>query len=487
MGDRERVARGVVRGRTRRAREPRLARGLPVPVSCRYGVAAALFAVAATAGWGWLHTELRASHPEADGVIESSPAAVTLTYTTAVRLRLSSAAVWRAGGDGAAVAAGKLAHLSDDRPDVLVLPLSERLGTGAYTVTWTTAGPDGHRIHGEFDFHVDLRFAETPVPQGDAGAGSDMQAAGAGSESGFAFGRAFQRFALYVGIMGLLGTVTLRFLVLGRFARTGASRKAVRAAEHRVLLVGGLGSGMLLALLPVRLLRRAAAFFPDDPLGNLFAVVAGTPWAAGWWLQLAGALLATGGLLVAAKGGARPAGWRIAALGALLLPAVPVLSGHGRSDSPRALSAVATYLHVVAAGGWVGGLLCLLCAALPALRGNGGRKAPHPPGPAAMVGAFSRVAQVAVALLLVTGGIKVWIHIGSPSDLWTTEWGRSLLAKDAIVAGVLALGFYNWRFASPALADSARPGRLRGSALIELALGAAAVAATSHLVAQPLS
>ena len=220
--------------------------------------------------------------------------------------------------------------------------------------------------------------------------------------------------------------------------------------------------------------------------GNMTTVATGTPWATGWWLQLASVVLVTGGLLFAGKKGARAAGWKIAALGALLLPFAPVLSGHGWSDSPRAVSAAATYLHVVAAGGWMGGLACLLFAGIPALREHGGGSEGQAPGIAAMVAAFSRVAQFAVALLLATGALKVWIHIGAVSDLWTTAWGRSLLIKDLIVAGVLLLGLYHWRVVRPRIERGAGGEALKRSTIVELVLGTAAVVVTSFLVAQPL-
>ena len=100
-----------------------------------------------------------------------------------------------------------------------------------------------------------------------------------------------------------------------------------------------------------------------------------------------------------------------------------------------------------------------------------------------MVAAFSRVARVAVAVLLVTGALKIWMHIDAASELWTTPWGRSLLVKTGVVAGVMALGLYNWRVVRPRLergAGGALP------AVVELLLGAAAVAVTSFLVTQPL-
>ena len=330
--------------------------------------------------------------------------------------------------------------------------------------------------------------AETGDLTANAGdASRESMQADAASSSRFAFGRSFNRLALYIGILALLGAVAFRFFVLGRFAPGDESRDVILAANRRVSLTAGLGLGILLAHLPLSLLHRAAIFFPGDILGNLGTVATGTPWAAGWWMQLVGALAAAVGLAVAGKGGTRPAGWRIVALGALILPFSPILSGHGWADGPRSLSAATTYLHVAAAGGWVGGLACLLFAGLPALGGQGGENSANAPGIAGMVAAFSRVAQVAVGLLLVTGAIKVWIRVESLPDLWTTAWGRSLLVKHAVVAGVLALGCYNWRVVRPALERNPRLGLIRNPAVIELLLGAAVVAVTAYLVAQPLS
>lgn len=471
------------------------------PALCRLVPALALLALPAILGAGRLHTELKSSDPAKDTVLAEPPAAITLTYTTDVQLAPSSVEVRPAGAGLAPAASGALAYLADDRKDVLVLPLTGRLGNGTYTVAWTTAGPDGHPIRGTFDFTVEspeeaqeqaeavaaaeaglattaVDEADVTEPQGDEGA-----APGVFDSSGW-----LHRVLLYAGIVALLGGIVFRLLVLGHCAREGESRQVIdRASRNAALIVAG-GLGFLLATVPMRLWDQAETLFPDDAAGNLLTVATGTPWAVGWWLQVGAVLLALlgGGLVLRAGKGGHPAGWKVIAAGALLLPVVPVLSGHGWSDDPRVLSVAATYLHVVAAGGWMGGLACLLMAGLPALRKHGSESPPGAPGIAGMVGAFSRVAQAAVALLLVTGAIKVWVHIGSPSDLWTTAWGRTLLIKDLLVVGVLALGLYNWRVVRPALADSPHPGRLQRSAMVELVLGTAVVVVTSFLVTQPL-
>ena len=450
-------------------------------------------------GWGWPHTELKESDPVADAVLDASPSAVTLIYTTEVQLALSTVTIRHAEVDGWEAAAGDLTYLAEDRHDALVLPLSESLSSGRYVVAWTTAGPDGHALSGEFGFGVELPAAEPDAEEPAADAAEVDVAAAPGDEAesggeqeeagdpgaGLDLVPMATRFLFYGGIVGLLGAVAFRLLVLGQGARTGVSQAVNDAAARRVRNIAVFGLVALMASLPIRLWQQAEAFFPGDVAGNLFTVATGTTWGAGWWLQLGLVVLLAGGIGLARADAARSVGWAVTTVGVLILPVVPVLSGHGWADSPRVLSAAATYLHVVAAGGWVGGLMCLLFAGLPALRQRGGGA--DTPGLAGMVGAFSRVAQIAVALLLVTGAIKVWIHIGAVSDLWTTAWGRSLLVKDVVVAGVLALGLYNWRVVRPALAATPRAGILMKPAVIELILGAAAVAVTSYLVAQPLT
>ena len=468
----------------------------------------ALLALPAIIGGRWLHTELKESDPAEDAVLTESPAAVTLTYTTDVQLPLSSVEVRPAAPDAAPVPAGSLAYLGDDRRDVIVLPLNEALGGGVYVVAWTTAGPDGHRISGDFAFRVEASAAdpsatsagtgvadrdsvaapgtaETPLPGGPPAADGPRSGAPRTAPVVDPF-RTGMGFLFYTCIITILGAVAFRTLVLGPCARSGESQEVIASAASRTSVLIAMGLGLLLFLVPLRLWKQAETFFPDDVPGNLLTVATGTPWAAGWWLHLAGVIPVAGGLLIRGRNGVRAGGWKIITLGALLLPAVPVLSGHGWADSPRAVSAAATYLHVAAAGGWMGGLACLLFAGLPALHRRGDAAMPNAPGAAGMVGAFSRVAQAAVALLLVTGALKVWTHIDAASDLWTTPWGRSLLVKDGIVAGILALGLYNWRVVRPRLARGSGGRLLTRSAALELLLGTAAVGATAFLVTRPL-
>ena len=478
----------------------------------RPGAFFAILALPAVLGAHRLHTELKESDPAENAVLTERPSSVTLTYTTDVQLALSTVELRPSGtGDGGPVPAGDLAYLADDRHDVLVLPLSEPLARGSYTVSWATAGPDGHRISGNFGFTVDAPEEAMAVDEEAAGADAEEEAAAlagdeasegeAGTESGTQGASAQQegaggaggvyallvRVAFYAGLVGLLGALAFKTLVLGQAGRAGVPAEVISAATSGAWKIAVLALSALLSSLPFRLWFQAETFFPGDAAGNLFTVATGTVWGGAWWLQAALGTGAAAGLAMARRDGRGAAGWWMVALAVLLLPIVAVLSGHAWSDAPRPIAAGATYLHIVAAGSWVGGLFCLVFAGLPALRKGGGAETGERTGLARMVRAFSRVALFAVGLLVVTGATRAWIHLGTLSDLWTTEWGRSLLIKDLAVAGVMGLGFYNWRVVRPALEKSPRAGLLRGPALLELFLGAAAVVATSFMVVQPLS
>jgi putative copper export protein len=155
------------------------------------------------------------------------------------------------------------------------------------------------------------------------------------------------------------------------------------------------------------------------------------------------------------------------------------------------LGIASLYFHVGGAGLWLGGLILLIAVGLPALRADpGGPASPGEkgrtlPALARLVNAFSRIALVSVALVVLTGAINAWIQVGALGNLFSSPYGRTLLVKLTLVAGAFLLGFYNWRKVRPAL--SARPdaSALRIPAMVEAALGIAILLATAFLVSTP--
>ncbi len=291
------------------------------------------------------------------------------------------------------------------------------------------------------------------------------------------------RWLQLLGAILLLGSVGFRQLVVVPLARKPGLAELGRAAAAPLRRLAWAGAGLLVVALPLRLVEASAR--PEGFVPTLFQ----THWGAGWWVYLVVAGLAVTGLVLVRGGEDRARGWSIVAGAALLLPLAPMLGGSAWTVEPRVLTAPATYLHVLAAGLWLGGLVALLAAGLPALRhlddGSEARE-DAPPPLALLVNGFSRVALPAVAVLIVSGMVSNWARLGTPLALFGTGYGRVLLIKLALAGAAFLLGLYNWRKVRPSLAERPDPGELRIPASLEAILGILVLLVTALLVVTPL-
>ncbi len=279
------------------------------------------------------------------------------------------------------------------------------------------------------------------------------------------------------GSMVVIGATLFLLRIAPLFAGNSTQAQQVARRTRRLLRVACL----VLAIAALwRLVQQSAAFadVPSAWPSMVVLVLTQMAWGTGWGVQVTGLLLA-----VLASGMATRRRWAIVPLGigALLLATSPALMGHAIGASrltPQAV--VADTVHVLAAGGWLGTLLVIAVAALPfassAAPGMG----------IAILDRFSPIALVSAALVAVTGVFASWLHLETLDALWSSTYGRTLLIKLGILAGVAAIGAYNWRVATPALQASGDTRAIRRSALVELTLAALLVAVTAVLVATSL-
>jgi len=288
-------------------------------------------------------------------------------------------------------------------------------------------------------------------------------------------------------LVAMIGAVALPLIVV-RIARSRRREEMAwvggevgrRAAGLGLIAAAALGVGALLRLWA----QSATLFGPAAALGpgNLGAVLGFQPWGAGWILQLVAAVVAAGAFGMARAG--RSAGWAVAAIAVIAAAFSPALSGHAVAATEMAGVAVASHgIHVLAAGGWVGGLFALLVVGLPAARGL-------EPGQrwrtfSALVHGFSPIALLFAGLLVATGVVSAWVHLAELSTLWTTVYGRTLLLKVGLFGGVFAVGAYNYLRVRPALGEEAGADRLRRSGTVELGLALLVLIVTAVLVALP--
>jgi methionine-rich copper-binding protein CopC len=95
------------------------------------------------------HARLVSAEPSADATVEA-PATITLHFNEELETRVSSINVSDAAGHAVAVTPAD-AH---DGKSIAATPDSP-LAPGAYTVSWTAVGDDGHAVMGTLAFTVE--------------------------------------------------------------------------------------------------------------------------------------------------------------------------------------------------------------------------------------------------------------------------------------------------------------------------------------------
>ncbi|NMO04748.1 CopD family protein [Gordonia sp. TBRC 11910] len=133
----------------------------------------------------------------------------------------------------------------------------------------------------------------------------------------------------------------------------------------------------------------------------------------------------------------------------VVIPQLPV----GPLLAQRVATGTMTALHFTAVVLWIGGLLIL---AILGILGRWDAGVADDDAIAAdwagVWGRFSNVALCSVGVLIVTGTWMAWTHVGSPAQLFTTHYGRLLLAKLVVVMLLVCAGAYNTRVLLPRLA-----------------------------------
>jgi putative copper resistance protein D len=122
------------------------------------------------------------------------------------------------------------------------------------------------------------------------------------------------------------------------------------------------------------------------------------------------------------------------AAGALLVVAAaglvpPILAGHASASGDHAVAVVALGVHVLAATGWLGGLLGLLTVTRLSARSFG-----------AALRRYSRFAAGAAALTAATGIGSAALRLGGVSPLWHTRYGLFVVLKAVGLIAAVALG-----------------------------------------------
>jgi copper transport protein len=435
------------------------------------------------------HALLRQSDPAAGSSLDRAPRRVLLGFTERPEAGLSSIRVLDSGGRE--VQRGQAAPVQGS-PLEFAVGLGD-VADGTYTVSWRVVSrDDGHVTDGSFAFGVGVP-APSATPQ--------AQAAPQGATESPSPAAAAARWALYAGLTLLVGVAVFGLAVSGRVLPAGA--RGLLAVAAGLTVAGG----------AARFLAEQARI--DAPLGTMVNSSTGQGllrlaiWvvatAVATWVLAAG-LEPAPRREPALVGGRPPEGepsqvpdrgpevvhsrlpgepsapvdtWRLALVGATagITMLLHILVGHAAGPSPlRTVNLLVQWLHLLAVGAWIGGLVWLLAS----LRG---RERPEQP---TVVARFSKLAAPVLGLVAVTGLSRALHLAGGWQGLLHSSYGHFLDVKVALFFGLVLLGALNRYRIVPLLAGGVRRlDGLRRNVRGEVALAACILAITAVLSQLP--
>lgn len=393
------------------------------------------------------HAVLSSSSPAASSVVPNGPSEVVLTFSESVRKVPDKVRV--IAPDGSRADRGEPSFAGA----VVTIPVDPAAGRGTYLVSFRVISADSHPVSGAFTYSVGAP-STPPVDSGND------------SRANPVVGTAVKvaRFLGYAGLVLLFGPVlVLAALWPQRLSRRGPAR----------LAWAGLGLTALATLADLWLqVPYTAGGGLFDVTGAGFGSVFGSTFGAAHLVRL-GLLAAAAFLLRPLLD--RPAGRTdaiiLAVLGGAALLTWP-LAGHPAASPAPAVSVVVDAVHLGSMAVWLGGLLML---AVFLLRRADEREL------SAILPIWSRWAALAVSALLLAGTVQALIEVATLDALFSTTYGRLLLAKIGLFAIVIAVAAYSRHLVRRRVAAQ-RPVPVRRAVLVELAVTAVVLAVSATLV-----
>jgi copper transport protein len=282
------------------------------------------------------------------------------------------------------------------------------------------------------------------------------------------------RWAVYLAALALIGLVSWRLLLWPRLPEQ--TRDARLELDRRLGARGILVGLVLLLALGVRAVCQSANTFGPAAaldLDHLRTVAVESRWGGRFLSQVWAAAAATAAFAwtrVHAR-----SGWMLTAISVLSFCLVLPRTGHAMSHGPLALGAQA--LHVLGAGLWIG---TLLVAVAPRRLLTPGFEPQARDTSRSVLSYFAPVAITGAAALVASGALTAYVYLPDIDSLFSTAWGRTLLAKIAATGMAGTLGFLNFRrFRRLATSRSLTLAR------VELAVAVAVIALTAILTALP--
>lgn len=350
------------------------------------------------------HAGLESSEPLPGAYLDASPEHVTLDFDEPITTAFGSVRVL----DSSANVVVETPLRRGDDKSIAIADLDETLMDGTYVVVWRVTSSDGHPVQGSFTFVI----GEATASVGDAVAAATTVAHG--------LSRLFVviRASIFLSLALLIGAIVLLWPHAPR--RLSARTIIVVRGAWLVLLASTIEA--FFAFGPhaagVKIYK---AFDPD-----LISATLTTTFGRAQVLRIA-LLIAMWPILSGFISGVR----RRLPVASLLVGVVATVSvsGHALSTSPMIVGVTLDVIHLLAIGSWIGGL-CVLVFIARRLSDD---------LTLSLTRRFSSIAQRALPVVILTGVAQSWLLVKDPTEIFDTQFGRTLVVKVALVLVVIAL------------------------------------------------
>jgi copper transport protein len=409
------------------------------------------------------HANLVRAEPSPNSVLEQPPDRVTIWFTEPLEPEFSEIQVLDSQGGRVDQGNSVVDSTDPTTMSVLLSPLPD----GTYTVAWENVSTiDGHRVVGSFVFSVGEPISGAP-PTSQAIEQPLLQSRA----------EPVLRWLVLLSGLAIVGGLSFELLVTrhvlsGRNAGRDLRVLRERLASRSLKLLWVAMVIFLLASLGQLIVQTAAVFDASfqEILGSpIMDIITGTDWG-NLWLWRVGLLLAIAvALSLDALWPSRESShdglkWdlplvirTLALAGGAGMLLTLSLTSHGAATLRIKFPAVfSDYLHLMAAGFWVGGLFHFALAApvvMQTLTASQRRQVLSK-----LLPRFSTLAVLSVGTLIITGLYSGWAQVTIPEAV-ATPYGWTLLAKLALIVPLLILGAVNLLWVRRRLAREERAGQ----------------------------
>lgn len=382
------------------------------------------------------HGFLLRSEPADNSVLSESPPEIKLWFSEAVVTTYNQVQLLTITGEQIPVVTSPQ---NPENPAVLSYRVPT-LQAGIYTVNWKViSAVDGHLSSGYFVFRL-----------GETTPAADVRLVQPTSENPRIIVEVLVRWAIFGSLLLLGGIGGILTFVIKPPTSPGTNDRKLnevkRQSAGRLNKLGWITAGILLLIgffqagLQISSLSESAWLTGISPEA-IKSIILVTPWGSAWLIRQ---MLILGLLGLLCYKSLRGRIWGISLvfadlfiLGAMLAQS---MMSHAAGAANPLIPILLNFIHLIAAGVWIGGLLALCVGLLPVLLKD---REGFIVATRAAWGPFSRLALAGVMLVLISGIFNTGQRVASFDALILTSYGRVLLTKIILVLFTGLIGLVN--------------------------------------------